>query len=558
MLYRAVRLVWNSYAKNLITELYSFDMIKASNLYSEFRKFSRDKIMNRVIGRLLFCALILSITSTETFAARGFSRNEPSQPEYYPGQQMPPGHYYEQDTSAVAETLLPPVVNITPENTDELNINLANKTEIEKQYIQAFYLRGERDGDILLKTIDDLRRSLRDLSVVVSDLHKVSDESILQPMPVKDFLDSVRTFRQESNVFLQDVNSLEHFPTLRPDIVADPADQVDMLPLIHQYQSSLRKLDTQVSELHFNIILPNGILHQQLGISSDQLKSMSLFTAEQIADMKRNVLQLRAMRTQDKRVIDEGINRFTKDAIETFIDTFGTSERYRTISDQEGSKRAKEMLMDAFWARSYIRATYGIQIGCIPVEYDKRIFNLDYYLSDMTVGAAPIYDQNKLMRYGNLAREAMVTIENSASRKWASVSSWITWVAGKSNEMDTKYFIIALIKKDIDEELAISRSGGLRKVRDGYRQHYLSSDMGRALYQAKASQVFNSSEDDDDIERDVMMVEAGTLKGAVAMCINALENQENRLDEARKLQSVVDMLTRDNVISERRKRRQLF
>ena len=498
--------------------------------------------MNRVTGSLLFCALIISITSIEAFAARSPAWKEPAQVEDYYGQHTPP------------------VVNVTPESTDELNINLSNKTEIEKQYIQAFYLRGERDGDILLKTIDDLRRNLRDLSVIVSELQKVSDESILQPIPVREFLDSVRTFRQESNLFLEDVNNLEHFPTLRPDITADPGSQVDMLPLVHQYQSILRRLDSQVSELHFTIVLPNGMLHQQLGISSDKLKSMSLYTSDQIADMKRNVLQLRAMRTQDKRVIDEGINRFTKDAIETFIDTFGTSERYRTMSDPEGRTRAKEMLIDAFWARSYIRATYGIQIGCIPVEYDKRIFNLDYYLNDMTVGAAPIYDQNKLMRYANLAQEAMVTIENSASRKWSSVSSWITWVAGKSNEMDTKYFIIALIKKDIDEELAISRSGGLRKVRDGYRQHYLSSDMGRALYQTKARQVFSSSEelDDDDIESDVMMVEAGTLKGAVAMCINALENQENRLDEARKQQSVIDMLTKDNVISERRKRRRLF
>ena len=512
--------------------------------------------MNRIAGSLLCCALILCFTSTETAVASSTTRYEPTRLDHYHGQQVSPVHYFEQPPEL--DTVSPPAVNVIPENSDELTINLANKTEIEKQYIQAFYLRGERDGDILLKTIDDLRRSLRDLTVVASELQKVSDESILQPIPVREFLDSVRTFRQESNIFLEDVNSLEHFPTLRPDITADPNSQVDMLPLVHQYQSSLRRLDTQVNKLYFTILLPNGMLHQQLGISSDQLKSMSLYTADQIADMKRNIMQLRAMRTQDKRVIDEGINRFTKDAIETFIDTFGTSERYRTVSDPEGSERAKDMLIDAFWARSYIRATYGIQIGCIPVEYDKRIFNLDYYLSDMTVGAAPIYDQNKLMRYANLAQEAMVTIENSASKKWLSVSSWVTWVAGKSNEMDTKYFIIALIKKDIDEELAISRSGGLRKVRDGYRQHYLSSDMGRALYQTKARQVFSSSEDDDDIERDVMMVEAGTLKGAVAMCINALENQENRLDEARKLQSVVDMLTRDNVISDRRKRRQLF
>lgn len=510
--------------------------------------------MHKITGSLLFCCLFTAVTSISTAEAIESGPKEPAQLEHrvYP--------HHVPDLGSGDDTIPLPVVNIAPENNDEMTINLSNKTEIEKQYIQAFYLRGERDGDTLLATINSLRGNLRELNQHATGLRKLSDESILQPIPVKEFLDGARTFHQESGLFLEDVNNLEFLPTLRPDIITNPDNQVDMLPLVHHYQSSLQRLVSQIDELHFTILLPNGMFHQQLGISNDQLKGMTLYSAEQISDMKRNILQLRAMRTQDKRIIDEGINRFTKDAIETFIDTFGTSERYRTSSDPAGSERAKEMLLDAFWARSYIRATYGIQIGCIPVEYDKQIFNLDYYLNDMAVGAAPVYDQNKLMRYANLAREAMVTIENSASRKWSSVSSWLTWVAGKSNEMDTKYFIIALIKKDIDEELAISRSGGLRKVRDGYRHHYLGSDMGRTLYQAKAKQVFSSptETDDDDIESDVMVVEPGTLKGAIAMCINSLENQENRLDEARKLQSVIDGLTKDNAVAERRKRRQRF
>ena len=462
------------------------------------------------------------------------------------------------------DTLPVQAVNITPEhvsseNSGDLNINLTNKTDIEKQFIQAIYQRGERDGDILLTTIDRVSASLRELGGLVTELHRTSDESIIQPVAVKDFLDRVRSYRQESTLFLEEINNLKYFPTLRPDIVADADHQVDMLPLVEHYELALQKLESQVEQLHFTILLPNGIFHQQVGIGSDQLKGMSLYSAEQIADMKRNIMQLRAVRTQDKRVIDEGINQFTKTAIETFIDTFGSSERFRTMSDQQGHQNAKEMLIDAFWARSYIRATYGIQIGCIPVEYDKQIFNLDYYLNDMTVGAAPVYDQNKLMRYANLAQEAMLTVASSASKKWSSVNSWVSWIAGKSNEMDTKYFIIALMKRDIDEELALSRSGGLKKVRDNYRQHYLGSDLWRTLYLEKARQVFHSGgDDDDDIEDDVMVVEAGTLKGSVAMCINALENQENRLDEARKLQSVVDLLTKDNNVAEKRKKRQLF
>ena len=496
--------------------------------------------MSRNPVALFCCALLVVLTYSEatTAAPDQTSPTEDGQLSLSPG--------------------ISPGINVTPQYDGDLNINLSNKTDIEKQFIQAIYQRGERDGDILLSAIDRISANLRELGAAVTELHRASDESIIEPIAVKDFLDRVRSYRQESTLFREDINNLKFFPTLRPDIVADTDQQVDMLPLVQHYEEALQKLESLVGTLRFTILLPNGIFHQQIGLGSDQLKGMSLYSAEQISDMKRTIMQLRALRTQDRRVIDEGINRFTKNAIETFVYAFGTSERYRTMSDPQGQQDAMEMLIDAFWARSYIRATYGIQIGCIPVEYDKRIFNLDYYLNDMTVGANPIYDQNKLMYYANLAQEAMLTVGSSASKKWSSVNAWVSWIAGKSNEMDTKYFIIALMKKDIDEELALSRSGGLKKVRDGYRQHYLSSDMWEALYQEKARQVFHSGDDDDDIEGDVMLVEAGTLKGSVAMCINALENQENRLDEARKLQSVVDMLTKDNTVAEKRKKRRLF
>lgn len=528
--------------------------------------------MKILSGISLFLAFFIAISSSNT-EARQPEQSQPTQFGYYDhypytAEAPPPhpGHYpsapYEQEPVKQPTTApaLSPVFLVPPGTREELNISLSNKTEIEQQYIQSFYKRGERDGDILLATIDRLRSSVIELNLTVSELQRISDESTIQPISVKEFLDKVRAFRQEANIFIEDINSLEHFPTLRDDMTYDPASRVDMQPLSHHFQITLERLNAQVEDLHFTIALPNGMFHHQLGINSEQLKGMSLYTAEQMSDMKRNIMILRAMRTQDKHAIDEGINRFSKNAIETFIDTFGKSERYRTSSDLMGKDRAKEMLLDAFWARSFIRATYGIQIGCIPVEYDKRIFNLDYYLNDMTVGAAPIYDQNKLMHYANLAQEAMVTIGNSTSKKWNSVNAWLTWVSGKTNEMDTKLFMIALIKKDLDEELSLSRSGGLRMIRDDYRQHYLGSEIGRALYKAKARQVFSSPNDldDNDIESDIAVVEAGTLKGSIAMCINALENQENRLYEARQLQSVIDEMAKGNVFSERRKRRQLF
>ena len=99
------------------------------------------------------------------------------------------------------------------------------------------------------------------------------------------------------------------------------------------------------------------------------------------------------------------------------------------------------MLLDAFWARSYLRSVFGIKIGSIPVEYNKRLFNIDHFISNMRVPSADaVYDVNQLTNYANQATEAFATVGSSASRKWTSASAWLSWLSGKSNEMDAKFF----------------------------------------------------------------------------------------------------------------------
>lgn len=518
--------------------------------------------MNKITGALFTSLFAIAISSFCQVEAREPEREETAHFDRYgqsPTYREDQGYYPPPPYPGTSKHSAP-VINVAPQDREDLTINFSNKSDVEQKYIEAFYKRGEKDGEVLRSTLDRLRGNIEELNQLSSDLHTMSDSRSFQAVPVKEFLDRVEAYRKRSDNFKIDIQTLKYLPKLRPDITADKEGVVNMQELVDYYNGIVQAITRRAELLHFTVKLPDETTRRLTIVEVDEfLDEGPIYSPEEIERMSKEITALRIMPSRDRRVIDTSINHFTFRAIHAFIDTFGTSQRYRTSVDLAGAKRAKEMLLDAFWARSYLRAVYGIKIGSIPVEYTKRVFNLDYYLSDMQVPSAQaIYDVNDLTRYANMATEAFGTVESSASREWRSVNAWVTWASGKSNEMDTKFFIIGLLKRDLDEEITLSQAGGLKRVRDGYKQHYLTDKAARAFFESKANQTFGFGDDDDDIESDVGMVDADTLKGSLAQSVGILRNQENRLERARKLQKEVDMMTQNSLLIKKRKQRELF
>lgn len=432
-------------------------------------------------------------------------------------------------------------------------VTVTDTTRLELEYLKSIQSLSEHDSTRLTNTVQSLQNSTRELRGLAKNLNNLSDESFINPTPLQDFLSAVRDYQAEYDNVKSEIDALALMPPLHGDALLNPDFMLSFEPLADHLQQRLATINAPLNALNFQLLLPNGAYHPQMGIDTAELKQLSLYTAAQISEMRRNVMRLKAMSSQDRRVIDESINRFTRVALQNFIDTFGSSERYRTSHDKEGLEETKALLLDAFWARSYIRATYGIAIGAIPVDYSKRIFNMDHYLSNMNVGAAPTYDQNHLIHYRNLATEALVNLKDASSRNWTSISSWLTWGSGKTSEVDTKFFIIELMRRDLDEELTLSKNGGFRQVRIDYRNHYFTTDALRKTYEDKARNIFNP--DRESLDADLGMVDPSSLKGAIALCLSSLENQENRLDEANKLQSTLDLINTSNQVQTRRKQR---
>ncbi|AMO57698.1 hypothetical protein GZ77_13650 [Endozoicomonas montiporae] len=282
---------------------------------------------------------------------------------------------------------------------------------------------------------------------------------------------------------------------------------------------------------------------------------MQLYTAEQINNMERKALMLEVMPARDIQVIDESINRFTKQALETYVDTFGTSERFRVGYDQEGRIKAAVALEEAFWVRSYIRSVYGIKIGSIPVEYPKYILNADYYLGSTTIGSHPIRKTSQLTDASNRAKEAEASLHDTNTHYIGALLKHLTTMAtGSSKETTAKKFIITLVKQDLDEELELSKPGGLRVVRENYRKRFYPTPTEKK-YIKDREELFFYTPDSDDIEADVGVVDSDTLRGVIKQCIASLEMMESRLNEARSLRMTIETLKSGNKATKNRIKR---
>ena len=438
---------------------------------------------------------------------------------------------------------------------DNLDINLLDKSRMEAELLSVLKERDQRSYEYLFSSLETLHGGFKELHEPVQRLQKLADDSLTGSVTLEEFLSAARDFKQ-SVAFLEDrTANIGLLPSLREDARGELSGSMDIAPLREHYQAQLAALNKQVELLRFRLALPGGALHQQAGIDTTRLQGMQLLSAAQINDMQKQVVKKKVMSTRERNVIDQSINGFTRRALEEYVDVFGTSERYRTSSDRQGRLNAAKALQDAFWARFYIRANYGIKIGSIPVNYQKQIFNADYLLSNVSVGAMTVWDENNLVRALNMATEAQVTQHSKGAGWVGSTLRYLSvWVGGQQSAEAAKQFIVDLVKMDLEQELALSKSGGLKKVRAAYRSQYFTSEEEKALYQQKGKVVFGD-EDDDDIEADVGMIDAGTLKGSIDQCINVLEQMEIRLEEARKLQDSLAVLTSDNTVVTKRKKR---
>ena len=456
--------------------------------------------------------------------------------------------------AATEDAVINKTLLFTDNGAENRNIHIFDESQLAAESLAILKQRDERAYEYLFGALETLHGGLRELGDAGQLLRQLADDSLTSMVPMADYLAAVRAYEQLVPLIEDRITTLSLLPSLKEDKRSDLSAEIRFDALKDHYFQQLERLRDKVNGLTFRLLLPNETPFVQMGINLENLRGLQLLSAEQINEMQRKIVRKRAMTAREKNVIDQGINAFTESALNTFIEVFGSSQRYRTSSNEQGRQEAAQALAQAFWARFYIRATYGIKIGSVPVHYDKSIFNADYLLSDMKIGAVPVWSQTQLTGSLDQAREAQATLKDGG-QSWATfIRNLSVWIGGSQAAESAKRFVIDLIYTDIEQELKLGHRGGLHKVREAYRQKFYSSESAKAHYKQQEDLVFGAV-DEDDPEADVGTVEAGTLQGVIATCINTLEQMEVRLEEANQLQNALELVLGENQIVKRRQKR---
>ena len=421
----------------------------------------------------------------------------------------------------------------------------------------------EKDRLIFEKKIADLSVSYLDLRKGEFEaLNQLSIDSAGGAVQLKDFFARSAAFQSAREYASEKLDVLATFQETWNASHTDAP--IDLSELILHYQRKVQELDSRAAALNFSIVLPTGAIAKQQGLDPTTLRQMNLYTADQLIAMREKATTLKIMRTSDRRRINQTLNQFTVAKIQAFLNAYGATQKHRDRNTEAQIDAARKELEEMMWLRSYIRAVYGMKIGSYGlVDVHKKWFNMDSFgRTALRFSGQPIYDENTLMVQQDLALAVVAGQEGKnaeilslSTPFFTRIASVLTFFSGEKQWAAVNVQVLKLLIADIEEERILGRAGGLRELRVHYKRRYYSSKADEAYYQALADAYLPSAADEDDPEADVVSVDSHSMRGVLGAALVALENQEDRINQAQAIEATLHQLNADSKVKARRNAR---
>ncbi len=416
--------------------------------------------------------------------------------------------YFENSVKRIEEgfaSLLRTTVYYTPENSEIIDFNNGQKKVDQKSTSGLNQIKASKWSLYGLKAL--------------------SDESTLRQevwIPVGDLAASIRRFNQEVVLLKAKIKRLTAladggFPSQTQGSIGEDGkvtqfreygQAVDFTPIVAYFNGRIAEVVAQVETFEFKVILSTGTKGQSKGLTVPKdLFKIAPEVARKIYDTE--ILPLLGWNPEQRESID-GFNQYLKKLIQTFIEDYGTSERFRLV-DGDAVKTnernsAFKLIVNAFWFRSYIRAIYGTPVGSLALQYDKKIFHIDkFWNSTESLGnflpefawsdadQASIRDDIRVAL--ELAGDRSVRIlDNGDAGFLTKANSFFTYVGGKRNLADTNLMILQLIAADLYEDILIKKPNGLVRMLEQYQNRYYATDDTKKYYQGLEDTYFPEKE----------------------------------------------------------------
>lgn len=453
---------------------------------------------------------------------------------------------------------------------------------LQKQYLDEAFKRSAADKEYFLSAVNSIESSFRSLMTdtvyAEKGLKWMSDQSVGAGkfFPAVDFLAAVNRFQMARFALENRIESLKSIADSLPSRLAIDAEgaglkdipnygNIKFDPIVDFYKGRMKELVTAVSNLQQGVIVANGTEHIIRANSGKALvlevKGL-LLSPEKIAELRKQVVRARRWGVKAYDTIND-YTVYCKKLVQNFIKTYGTTERYRSISGAEATERENDAkrIVQAFWTRSYLRAVYGMPIGAIGINYDKNWFQLDVVLNRtlQSFYEEPVWDETELVRVAQNYRNALKIVDDRSQRILDGNLSWvasgrnlITWLAGHRNLAKAQHMILNVLAADMYEERLIMQADGLAQMKQRYRARYASTQEDRDYYR-NLQKAYDPQGGAD----------AGAAIGIVTDSINGkfqdvlvyMKTKEDELAQAEQIQATIDAATGENRWAEQRKKR---
>lgn len=278
-------------------------------------------------------------------------------------------------------------------------------TKIQGKILDEVFKRSEKDREYYLNYIREMNEGLRELVLIVhgekESLSQVSDDSWngANAMDHLEFLKITRRFRTAKLTLenrMQGLTSLAEgaFPSRTELKNEEEMQQVSEIPpygklnfsdITTFYKKQMESLETTAKNLPYKIKYKDNTIHEIQPNSGDGLVLRASYAVYSDEEYNKLEDQLKLWRLPDmiqKQKFD-AFTTYVRRRLQEFINTYGKELRYwsRGPEHMENMVRVAMDISDVFWARSYIRAAYGIPLGAIYAQYKPRWFNIERFLT---------------------------------------------------------------------------------------------------------------------------------------------------------------------------------
>ena len=398
-------------------------------------------------------------------------------------------------------------------------------------------------------------------------LVNLSDRSRLNPhqgINAHDYFFAVRSFEAKVESTKQKINELKVILTASEFTESHVLIMPQLEKILSPIKNSLQEKQSQAEALSFMVHLPNSEIKLVTGINLADFSDIKV-SAEQIRQLKNKEARLRKSNNQENQIITN-YNRYILREINTYINAFGESQRYRR-QNTPVVEQAKKNLIEAFWTRSFLRKTFGMKLSSFNIEYQKSRFHWDLLPSwlkakpQVTFGRFISADHELTLAedQGYLALESLsgtsMNVLKDEVPQRNPLAQFSCFITGKRQELNAKAQVLALILADIREEHKLSRQGGLKELAQSYADRYY--DANEAYFRNLQSNYLGEAEE-DDIFSDVDTIEASSLKGQFQLVVSSLEAREQRIEEANHIKEYIASLTKNSKSKAKREKRQAW